>query len=211
MRTFSAIEIDCPGCLHTGGCGIWIWVNLASPLCPSVSHFIVLLPLAFLDVLWKPWQQQRRCPSKRLDVTFQKQKSRWQKKKKPLWAPKVRCKKGKGESVTVRPLFFFLTLFSCVCLTSCSHGQLWGGWTLPVGVSGRGRRCPSATYSQLPPATSHLVQGRAQDSTQQSDVSAFIYSFSFLLSVESLPSYLCLIMWILSVALFVPGALWGAL
>lgn len=133
------------------------------------------------------------------------------KNKKPLWAPKVRCKKGKGESVTVRPLFFFLTLFSCVCLTSCSHGQLWGGWTLPVGVSGRGRRCPSATYSQLPPATSHLVQGRAQDSTQQSDVSAFIYSFSFLLSVESLPSYLCLIMWILSVALFVPGALWGAL
>lgn len=145
----------------------------------------MLLPLAFLDVLWKPWQQHRRCPSKWLDVTFQKQKSRWQKKtttKKPLWAPKVRRKKGnKGESVpvTVRTLFFFLTLCSCVCLTSCSYGQLRGGRTLPVGVSGRGRRCPGATHSQLPPAASHLVQGRAQDSTQQSNVSAFIYSFSF--------------------------------
>lgn len=88
-------------------------------------------------------------------------------------------KKGEYVPVTVRTLFFFLTLCSCVCLTSCSYGQLRGGRTLPVGVSGRGRRCPRATHSQLPPAASHLVQGRAQDSTQQSNVSAFIYSFSF--------------------------------
>lgn len=88
-------------------------------------------------------------------------------------------KKRESVPVTVHTLFFFLTLCSCVCLTSCSYGQLRGGRTLPVGVSGRGRRCPRATHSQLPPAASHLVQGRAQDSTQQSNVSAFIYSFSF--------------------------------
>lgn len=73
---------------------------------------------------------------------------------------------------------FSVFLYLCVCL-SCSYGQFWGRWTRSVGLSGRGRRYPGAAHSQLPPTASYLVQGRAQNPTQQSHVSTLFPFVSF--------------------------------
>lgn len=124
----------------------------------------------------------------------------FQKKKKKSDARKNR---GICECDFLTLPFFSLTVFLylCVCL-SCSYGQFWGRWTRSVGLSGRGRRYPGAANSQLPPTASYLVQGRAQNPTQQSHVSTF---FLLSLFVRFTFFYMCLILWILFSALFVPG------
>lgn len=58
-------------------------------------------------------------------------------------------------------------------MSFCSYGKFWGGWTHPVSLPGGGRCYSSTTHSQLPPATSHLVQRWAQDSTKQPHVSTW--------------------------------------
>lgn len=68
---------------------------------------------------------------------------------------------------------FIFILFNFFCLSFCSYGKFWGGWTHPVSLPGGGRRYSSTTHSQFPPATSHLVQRWAQDSTKQPHVSTW--------------------------------------
>lgn len=165
-------------------------MNMSQFNVPSVSvcessHLAFLL--AFLDVLRKPWQQHCACPSKWLHVTFQSRKQM----AKALWASKKKKKKsdarknrGICECDFLTLPFFSLTVFPCFCICafvcfSCSYGQFWGRWTRSVGLSGRGRRYPGAAHSQLPPTASYLVQGRAQNPTQQSHVSTLFPFVSF--------------------------------
>lgn len=128
----------------------------------------------------------------------------FQKKKKKSDARKNR---GICECDFLTLPFFSLTVFPCFCICafvcfSCSYGQFWGRWTRSVGLSGRGRRYPGAAHSQLPPTASYLVQGRAQNPTQQSHVSTL---FPFVSFCALYLFYMCLILWILFSALFVPG------
>lgn len=176
------IKIDCPGCIDTGG--LWIWVNLTSPLCPSVSHFL-LVPSGLSWCTVETMATTRHCPSKWLDVIFQNRKHMAKTKghqKSDAWEKRKMC------ACNFTYPFSFVTAFSVyiICLFSCSYGKFWGGWTHSVSLSGRGRRYPSTTHSQFPPAASHLVQRWPQDSTKQSHVSIkkyiYICLFFFVLS-----------------------------
>lgn len=203
------IKIDCPRCIHTGGYGIWIWVNLTSPLCPSVSHYIfVPSSLSWCTVETMATTPHLSVKVARCNISEQKADC------KSSVGTESRIQERKGNlCLWLYVPFSFLNLscfFVCiVCLFFCSYGQFWGGWTNPVSLSGRGCRYPSTTHSQLSPATSHLVQRRAQDSTQQSHVSPFLFVLVFgpAESFLGFSLYLCLILWIPFGSLVVPGGL----
>lgn len=159
------IKIDYLWCIHTGGYGIWILVNLASldvPLWVITCRFL----LALLDVPWKPWQQHFAVHQIASVWNFTTD-SRWQKlcgyQKSKKKKARVICSCDCQSHSLVLSCFPCFCLF---CLFSFSYGQFWGRRTHPVSLSGRGCCDSSATHPQLPSATSHLVQRWAQDSTQ---------------------------------------------
>lgn len=182
------IKIDCLWCIHTGGYGIWILVNLASldvPLWVITCRFL----LALLDVPWKPWQQHFAVHQIASVWNFTTD-SRWQKlcgyQKSKKKKARVICSCDCQSHSLVLSCFPCFCLF---CLFSFSYGQFWGRRTHPVSLSGRGCCDSSATHPQLPSATSHLVQRWAQDSTQQPHVSFLLLLFFFFLFVGPFVSY----------------------
>lgn len=157
--------------------GIWILVNLASldvPLWVVTCRFL----LALLDVPWKPWQQHFAVHQIAIVWNFTID-SRWQKlcgyqkskKKKARVICSCDCQSHSLVSLLL-PLFL-----SVYCVFSFSYGKFWGRRTYAVSLSGRGCCDSSTTHSQLPSATSHLVQRWAQDSTQQPHVSFLLLLF----------------------------------
>lgn len=159
------------------------------PRCPSVSRYMPV-PSSLAWCTMETMATTLCCPSNSFSVKFHNR----QQMTKALWLPKVKEEESKSNlflrlSVSLSCSLLLPLFLSVYCVFSFSYGQFWGRRTYPVSLSGRGCCDSSTTHSQLPSATSHLVQRWAQDSTQQPHVSFLLLLFFFFLFVGPFVSY----------------------
>lgn len=151
--------------------------QFSDPRCPSVSRYVPV-PSSLAWCTMETMATTLCCPSNSYSVKFHNR----QQMTKALWLPKVKEEESKSNlflrlSVSLSCSLLLPLFLSVYCVFSFSYGKFWGRRTYAVSLSGRGCCDSSTTHSQLPSATSHLVQRWAQDSTQQPHVSFLLLLF----------------------------------
>lgn len=170
---------------HKGGHRIWIWVNLASPLCPSVSHYVLVSPSLFLMYFGNHGNNTAlSIKATRCSISDKKTDG------KSSAGTKSHTQKGKGHFSAcdfTRPFLFLLSLtcfFSFVVV--CRLFDFWQLWAVLKRVNVHSlslkERAPSYPRHAFAASPSHKSPGSEMGARYHQAVECkFLFFIHFLL------------------------------